>query len=199
VQLKVPKRRRRDEPPATIDGVLVMRNGRPYDPAWDAWRPPRRWPGIALTAVALSGLTLALIYHFTPSRGHTNVTLPTVPGAKVEAPYQPPTDVLPSAVQNFSGTRAQSGLSLNTSGSLAIWNFHCLCRHNFAVSVYDAKGTLNAVPVNALGATTVSAATALLVGGPHFQRHGRRTVDDHLRRHGQDARARDAVHVPVDG
>jgi hypothetical protein len=145
----------------TIDGVHVLRHGRTYDPAWDRWRPTRRWPGVILSAIATAGLLTAIAYHYekhataaprTPFKG--------VSVAKLSPAYFPPILRDSVKVTQFLGTGKDGGASnipLTSSGGLSSWLFRCECRANFVVTVRTEDQTIVGVPANAIGSTrTVS-------------------------------------------
>lgn len=172
--MQVPKfLRRRDRPDPTIDGVLVMRRGRPYDPAWDRWRPTRRWPGVLLSALATAALVTAIAYHYErhasaatkpPFKGHSHVVIsPT---------YMPPLPAHGTGVESFTGTgRNFSGFDrkFTSPGGLSLWEFQCLkCQDNFIVTVHNSLGTIIGVPVNSIGATTTTAAVVYPPGNYSF-------------------------------
>jgi hypothetical protein len=150
--------RRGPQPPEGFDGVLELRHGRPYDPAWDRWRPVRRWPGVLVSAVVTAGLLVAIAYHF---QSHPAVTskpsFPTAPNTALSVDYVPPVaeDTIP--VQHFSGTKSEFELPLKSPGGLTSWTFDCKCIDNFNVIVRDSSNVIVAIPVNTIGRTQQAA------------------------------------------
>lgn len=133
---------------------MVLRNGRPYDPAWDLWRPVRRWPGVLLAALVTAGLLTAIAYHYehrVPAAPRPIFT--TAPQLGLSGPYYPPVHQDSEPYQKFTGSASASGIAFTSNGELATWEFNCRCDNNFFVLVHDAQNNLVGVPVNSLGRT----------------------------------------------
>ena len=150
-------RRRREHAEGEFTGSLILRKGRPYDPAWDAWRPRRRWPGVVVSAVVISGFLGALAFNFT-SKPSTppSVISPSALG-QISAPYFPPVSPVSHDLQQASGKKSTSGVRFTTTGKFMIWYFQCRCVTNFGIIVHDASGTVIDVPVNNVGRTNLAA------------------------------------------
>lgn len=145
-------------------GGLVLRDGRPYDPAWDVWRPQRRWPGVLLVALVLAAFSAFVAYRFTATP--TTTTPPVVPSATnaIQSSYFPP--VLPhtAELQNYTGKTSASGQSISATGGLMIWYFQCQCFSNFGVLVHNTSGQLVDVAYNGQGRVTVAQAARYAKG-----------------------------------
>ncbi len=151
--------RRDQEPPESFDGVLVLRHGRPYDPAWDRWRPNRRWPGIILSALVTAGLLVAIAYHYEHKVAPAPKPVIVVTHSVHLSPaYFPPISQDSARVQTFGGTASKFHVGFTSSGNTSTWTFECHCVNNFDVIVRNAAGTIVDVPVNTIGRTRLVAA-----------------------------------------
>ena len=146
------------------DGGLVIRNGRLYDPAWDAWEPRRRWPQVTVVLVAMVLGITALVFHQGSAPPTRTFKLGT--GVAVSPSYFPLGS--PSGVQSFTGTKSSASVGFVTQGNMQIAQFGCFCKTNFALQIYDAGNQLTAVPVNAVGNTALSTLLTLRPGAYHF-------------------------------
>jgi len=142
---------------ATLDGPrpeasdAESRSRRRYDPAWDEWRRPRRWPGVLITCVIVLGFIAAVGWTYRP-RGH--VHRPTiVPSAirHVLPPYVPGTTG-GATVTAYSGKSNASGLAFTTNGNLLVLHAKCVCAYSFVVTVSDPLGNIVTIPVTSTGA-----------------------------------------------
>jgi len=132
---------------------MVTRRGRPYDPAWDLWRPVRRWPGILITALVTVGLIVAVAYHFQHRIAQAKPAYSIPVNYNLKGQYYPPV-VDPTGVQTFSGTSSRFAIPFTSNGHLSIWTFKCRsCVTNFAVTVRGNLGKLVDIPLNAIGPT----------------------------------------------
>jgi len=146
--------RRRSQAPDTFDGVLVLRRGRPYDPAWDLWRPLRRWPGIILSAIVTAGLLTAVAYHFEHKVAAAPKPAFIVPSKfHVLGPYFPQVDQDTAKVQRFSGKVGAFAIPFTSTGDLTSWTFRCQCTYNFDVTVRNSQHQIVGIPENSIGPT----------------------------------------------
>jgi len=164
--------RRRDRPEPTIDGVLVLRRGRPYDPAWDRWRPARRWPGVLISAAATAGLLIAIAYHYeVHATAAPKPVFSKAPHAKLAGPYIPPVTPTTPGVQHFSATGTDDnayGVRFASPGGLLLWVLECpKCTANFIVTVRNRIGDIVDVPVNSIGRTYARTSMANYARGPY--------------------------------
>lgn len=160
---------------------MVIRHGRPYDPAWDRWRPVRRWPGILAACVVTIGLCVSIGYLLEkPSKSvtvhsqlHVSINDFVVPA------YFPPVAQDTEHVEAYSGTTSQYHLSLVSPGGLTQWNFTCQCQNNFDVQVFDSTGALIDIPLNVIGRTHLAALANYPAGQYYFdvQADGPWTID----------------------
>jgi hypothetical protein len=145
-------------PSPDSDGVLVTRRGRPYDPAWDLWRPIRRWPGVLLSALVTIGLVSVIAYHYeTRVAPAPKPAFTEVPSVALSTAYFPPITADKALVQRFSGHTSHFNIPFTASGRLTTWTFRCQCVNNFYAEVRNAAGTIVAVPVNQIGPTRLVA------------------------------------------
>lgn len=125
------------------------RLGRRYDPAWNDWNAPRRWPGILLSCVIVLGFLGIVIWHFRP---HSTVHRPKVvfsKGVHVLPPYLPP--VRATRAATFTGTHDANGLHFDSDGGLLILHAQCSCEYNFVVTISNKSLVPIAFPVNDTG------------------------------------------------
>jgi hypothetical protein len=151
--------RRGHQPPFEgTDGVLVLRRGRPYDPAWDLWRPIRRWPGVLLSALVTIGLLTAVAYHFEHKLSSAPKPVFTEqPHTALSSAYFPPVAQDSLKPQHFTGKADAYAVPFTSSGGLTTWTFKCQCVNNFNVVVRNAAGTIVAVPINVIGPARLAA------------------------------------------
>jgi hypothetical protein len=153
-----PWRRRDIEVSDTIDGVLVLRHGRPYDPAWDLWRPSRRWPGVLVSALVTAGLLTAIAYHYDHRASATPKPVFKSSGPQaIQGAYLPPTKLDKATVLTFTGDASHFGIPFVSPGGLTTWTLQCKCYNNFNAEVRSARGTIISVPLNTTGITTAEA------------------------------------------
>jgi hypothetical protein len=165
VAIRLPSLRRREaREPEGFDGVLVLRRGRPYDPAWDLWRPVRRWPGVAASALVTAALLVAVGYHFEHKVHHVVVSTPIKTNLRVLPPYFAPLTPSSPGIQNFTGKTSRFNVAFTSPGTLTQWEFACQCHNNFNVEVHDPSGNLVGIPLNAIGRTYLTALAGYAAG-----------------------------------
>ena len=135
---------------------MTMRKGRPYDPAWDLWRPQRRWTGVLATAIVSSIFLGVLAFHFTSKPAAAPAVISSGSHSELKGPYYPPIAPNSNDIQRIDGTKSTSGLSFTTTGHFMIWYFTCQCTTNFGVIVHGEDGAVLDIPVNNVGRTVVS-------------------------------------------
>jgi hypothetical protein len=125
------------------------RLGRRYDPAWNDWNTPRRWPGILLSCVIVLGFLSIVIWHLRPHSTvhHPKVVLPS--NLKVLPLYVLP--VKGSRAVTFTGMHDMNGLHFVSDGGLLILHAQCTCEYNFVVTISNKSLVPIAVPVNDVG------------------------------------------------
>ena len=127
--------------------------GRPrrrYDPAWNDWTPPRRWPGILLTCLIVLGFLSVVIWHLQP---HSVAHAPkTFTGSQIQHP-KPPFIPLVKGTRAiaFSGTHDRGGMHFVSSGGLLILHARCTCQYNFVVTISNTSAIPISFPVNSTG------------------------------------------------
>jgi hypothetical protein len=125
------------------------RGGRRYDPAWNDWTPPRRWPGILLSSVIVLGFMGVVIWHLRP---HTTVHRPKVvfsSKVKILPTFMP--SPKGARANTFVGTHDMNGLRFLSNGGLLVIHAQCTCQYNFVVTISNAEYVPIAFPVNATG------------------------------------------------
>ncbi|CAB4874848.1 unannotated protein [freshwater metagenome] len=135
---------------------MTMRKGRPYDPAWDLWRPQRRWTGVVASAIVCSIFLGVVAFHYTSKPTPPVATIAPGAQSQLKGAYFPPVAPNSKDIQRVSGTKSTSAINFTTTGKLMIWYFQCACRANFGVLVHDSKGAVLDVPANQVGRTVIS-------------------------------------------
>jgi hypothetical protein len=125
------------------------RGRRRYDPAWDDWNPPRRWPGVLISCVIILGFFAVVVWHFRP---HVDLKVhdPLPSHSKIEPLY-----VIGShgyaVVHTYHSTHGVAGIPYVANGRLVVLHAECTCTENFVVSVVSSLGVPLAYPVNTSG------------------------------------------------
>jgi hypothetical protein len=136
------------EPPAEGAPPDEGRSRRRYDPAWDDWKRPRRWPGVLLTCVIVLGFLSAVIWHYRPHTVHHKAGH-TLPRGKHPQPAFTPVVTGPgSTVKTFTGSSNRTGMPFTATGNLLLVHASCACTYTFAVTVTDPTGNVVALPVD---------------------------------------------------
>lgn len=124
---------------------------RRYDPAWDDWNPPRRWPGVLLSCVIVLAFLGVVIWHFRPHPAPVHVGGPTLPaGATIQPTYVVgggTTDV----AATFVGKHDRQGLAFSSSGGLLVLHATCACAYNFDVTIDQGFDAPVSVPITGVG------------------------------------------------
>lgn len=149
-------RRSREHAEEEFSGSLILRKGRPYDPAWDAWQPRRRWPGVVVSAIVISGFLGALAFNLTSKPSTPPSVIPPSALGQISTPYFPPVSPASHDLQQASGKKSTSGVRFTTTGKLMVWHFQCRCVANFGIIVHNTSGTVLDVPVNNVGRTILA-------------------------------------------
>ena len=157
VQFPRPWRRSRssDSAPPFEPGIEI-RKGRPYDPSWDLWRPKRRWPGVLLTAVIVSGFVVVLGYRYATAPPAAPSAFAPNPATALQTPYFPPVNPQSAALQQITGEKTRTSIPVRSTGKLMIWYFQCRCFANFGVIVHDSLGQVVDIAMNATGVVTAA-------------------------------------------
>lgn len=120
---------------------------RRYDPAWDDWRTPRRWPGVLISCIIVLGFIGVVVWHFHP---HTKPHRPPILKSLVS--HQPPYVPGPGAkVTTFTGDADAASLSYGYDGQLLVMHASCACTYNFVVTISNSTGTPVSAPINVTG------------------------------------------------
>lgn len=132
------------------DRAPAGRPRRRYDPAWNDWNPPRRWPGILVSCVIVLGFMSAVVWHLRP---HVSVHHATVVVNRGAAPPKPQylIPVKGTRAISFSGTHDVGGLHFTSTGGLLVLHAKCLCQYNFVVRISNPSGVPITFPVNDTG------------------------------------------------
>jgi hypothetical protein len=149
-------RNRRQHSEEEFSGSMILRKGRPYDPAWDAWQPRRRWPGVVASAIVVSGFLGAVAFHYTSKPTTAPSVIPPSSLGQMRMPYFPPVSPTSQDLQQVSGKKSASGVQFTTTGKLMIWYFQCRCVANFGIIVHNSTGAVLDVPVNNVGHTVLA-------------------------------------------
>ena len=157
--VKFPRLRRRatsTDATTAFEPGIEIRKGRPYDPSWDLWRPKRRWPGVLLTAVIVSGFVVVLGYRYATAPSATPPAFTPTPSTPLQTPYFPPVNPNSAALQQLTGDKNRTSLPVRATGKLMIWYFQCRCFANFGVIVHDTSGQVVNIAYNATGVVTAA-------------------------------------------
>ena len=157
--VKFPRLRRRSTPAESapdFEPGIEIRKGRPYDPAWDLWRPKRRWPGVLLTAVIVSGFVIVLGYRYATAPKEQTAAFTPSPSTPLQAPYFPPVNPKSAALQQLTGNKNRTSIPVRATGKLMVWYFQCRCFANFGVIVHDSSGQVVDIAYNSTGVVTAA-------------------------------------------
>ncbi|MEI6453537.1 MAG: hypothetical protein WCO31_02980, partial [Actinomycetes bacterium] len=123
-----------------------------YDPAWDDWRPPRRYGGLwtCLLVVILAMSTFVLVGQ------KASKPLSTTPNAASLLHQNPKANQASGAVPfnsrapeiKFTGKTGEFRRRFLPSAGLAIVSVFCNCHTILGVEIFDADQNLVTVPVN---------------------------------------------------
>jgi hypothetical protein len=138
-----------DGPPPGQDLPPGARSRRRYDPAWDEWKRPRRWPGVVITCVIVLGFLSAVVWHYRPR--HTEAPRPTFTSRVHPSASFVPATTGGASVVSFSGKKNAANLQFTASGGLTVLHAQCACTYNFVVTINDTFGGVVAVPVSVGG------------------------------------------------
>jgi hypothetical protein len=138
-------------PGAEVDPGTTEPHGRSrrrYDPAWNDWNPPRRWPGVLLSCVIVVGFLSAVIWHLRP---HSTVHHPAVvfKNPHVKPPFMPL--VKDTRAITFSGTSDRNGMHFASNGGLLVLHAKCTCQYDFIVTISNKNLLPISFPVNDSG------------------------------------------------
>ena len=126
------------------------RGGRRYDPAWNDWTPPRRWPGILLSCVIVLGFLSAVAYHLRPhTTPHKAKVVFPRGNLDVKPPFMP--SVKGARAAAYAGTHDTYGLRFASNGGLLVMHARCKCQYNFIVEIQNQSLTPVAYPVDGIG------------------------------------------------
>ena len=142
------------------------RSRRRYDPAWDEWQRPRRWPGILISCAIVLGFLGVVIWHYRP---HPKpVTAPPV-YTKRELKGLRPTFIVGDSgrsvsVTTYHGTTNKSKLAFTTNGRLLVLHAKCKCVYNFVVTISNVGGVPISFPVSNTGTSNLTLNQSLAPG-----------------------------------
>jgi hypothetical protein len=141
------------------------RSRRRYDPAWDEWQHPRRWPGILLSCAIVLGFLGVVVWHYRPHPKppvHPVFTHKELTGLKR-------TFVIGASgrgvkVATFRGKANKQRLVFNSGGQLLVLHAKCTCIYNFVVTISNSGGVPVAAPVTSTGTSNVTLNQTLPAG-----------------------------------
>ncbi|MEI8050871.1 MAG: hypothetical protein WCI12_05500 [Actinomycetes bacterium] len=163
-------RRRQPLPPGPFDGPideepLVLpppSNPDFYDPGWDDWRQPRRWPIVALAIVLILGAVLVGAYKVTSKTSTTKAkSIPTVPSPTT---FQIPTAPSEPKEVVLTGKSDATPPSFPISGGMVVFSATTTSPWQFGVTLLDANGNFVDVLYNVLGSVNGSVVRSLEPG-----------------------------------
>ena len=145
------------------------RSRRRYDPAWDEWQRPRRWPGILLSCAIVLGFLGVIVWHYRP---HAKPRSAPVVIKHSEIKNLKTTYVMAGhgvRTTTFHGTTNKSRLTFTSNGKLLVLHARCDCAYNFVVTVSNALGLPVAFPVSNTGYSNVTLNQTLPAGRYQMQ------------------------------
>jgi hypothetical protein len=159
---------------ATIDAPEVTStraSRRSYDPAWDDWNRPRRWPGVLLSCVIVLGFLAVVVWHFRPheapiqhhksplqSKGKGSISPPFVVGGGTE-----------DVVASYQGTKDKTNPNFVSNGDLLVLHAVCDCKYNFDVTIDQGFDNPIDIPISGLGGNKTTIDITLPKGNYQFQ------------------------------
>ncbi|HEV3212556.1 MAG TPA: hypothetical protein VGZ03_04075 [Acidimicrobiales bacterium] len=137
------------------------RSRRRYDPAWDEWERPRRWPGVLITCAVVLGFLGVVVWHYRPTTApaHTHKAQKAFNGLPSGA------FVPAGPTETFRGTHNRAGIAFTSNGHLLVLHASCLCTYNFAVTIFNAGAVPVAPPIANSGNSNVTLNEMLPAGG----------------------------------
>jgi hypothetical protein len=125
---------------------------RKYDPAWDDWNPPRRWPGVLLSCVIVLAFLAVVVWHFRPHEAPSHSAGPRLPNnIVIQKTYVVGHGKDVTAA--FAGLHDRSGATLGftSNGGLLILHASCQCTYNFDVTIDQGFDNPIAIPITGVG------------------------------------------------
>jgi len=132
------------------------RSRRRYDPAWDEWQAPRRWPGILLTCLIVLAFLGVVVWHYRPHAPppvHHKKTAFSGEGLPSPA-FELSTRG--AAISTYHGTQNKDDIVFTSSGHLLVLHARCDCAYSFVVTITNASAIPVAFPVSNTGSTNVT-------------------------------------------
>jgi hypothetical protein len=127
------------------------RSRRRYDPAWDEWQRPRRWPGVLISCAIVLGFIGVVVWHYRPTPKH-HAAPSIIPKQSIKNLKK--TYVLTGpgvGVTSFHGTGNKPRLLFNSNGKLLVLHARCVCTYNFDVTISNTFGLPETPPINNTG------------------------------------------------
>jgi hypothetical protein len=135
---------------------------RRYDPAWDEWQRPRRWPGVLLTFAIVLGFLGVVVWHYRPRP--VRVIPPKAP-AVTHPKGLPHAAFIPvGPTVSYHGTHNRTHIAFTSNGHLLVLHARCVCTYNFAISIENAGAVPIAYPVANTGTSDVTLNQSLPAG-----------------------------------
>lgn len=149
-------------------GTSTKVSRRRYDPAWDDWNAPRRWPGILLSCVVVLGFLAIIIWHFGPSPAPAHHKNGLPPPSNLKGTF-----VIAGGTKDlaalFVGTKNRSNLQFASNGGLLVLHATCICAYNFDVTIDQGSFQPVDIPVSTVGNVNTALAVSLPKGDYEFQ------------------------------
>lgn len=160
---------------ATIDApqpTPSKSSRRNYDPAWNDWDRPRRWPGVLLSCVIVLAFMAVVVWHFRPHAAPVHHQPNIVPSnGQLEKPFVVgggTTDVV-ATFQGTTDSSTHTPLNFTTNGELLVLHAICVCQYNFDVTVEQGFDNPLDIPVSGLGSHNTALDLTLPKGTYQFQ------------------------------
>jgi hypothetical protein len=124
------------------------RSRRRYDPAWDEWQRPRRWPGILISCAIVLAFIGVVVWHYRPTTPKTHAPPSIVSKQGIKNLKKTYVVTGPGIrVTSFHGTGDKPRLLFTSNGKLLVLHAQCLCTYNFDVTIANTFGVPQVPPV----------------------------------------------------
>ena len=122
-----------------------------YDPDWDEWKEPIRWPAPVAVFLVVLALIGVYIYHTEDKKSSSATTSPVVIKSPTPTTFAVAAGTGQPADQTFSGSTSTTTSAFTAPGGLGVFSGKCECQATFGVTVLDSTGTTTAIPINSQG------------------------------------------------
>jgi hypothetical protein len=132
------------------------RSRRRYDPAWDEWQRPRRWPGVLLTCVIVLGFIGVVVWHYRPTTAPTHHHKPFFSTKDLPSLAYAPSGRGATTLTYHGTHNTKAPIAFTSRGHLLILHARCRCTYNFVVTIANAGAIPVAFPISNTGTSDVT-------------------------------------------